>query len=1036
MQNKKFTKLISFSIICSMLFSIGTCTTFAKSEDSIMNFNIINDEQIIGQYDEEIRDNSELRYIVKYHDSEGERVEGCGNEFVNSNFDLIAIPMDVNVDIFVNQLMSQNSNIEYIQQDYKLCLFNSDDEAIIKNNSNIEMNINKWPISEMINDNKLYSEYEDSNVSLAYENEPIIAVIDSGIDVTHEALVGRIWQNQEELVDESDNDGNGYIDDVNGWDFVKNEPLNYDSNQIVDYNHGTHVAGIIVGSGDTIQGVCEKAKIMPLKTFKDGSAYTSDIIRAINYAESMSADIVNCSFGSNDENKALEETIENSGMLFVCAAGNKAKNIDESHIYPASYEMDNVIAVAASDNENHLAYFSNYGESIDIAAPGISIYSSLAENEYGCMSGTSMSAAYISGIAANIAMADSTLSALDIKSTLLNNAESETISDASEKSIKSFNYSTNVTEVNNLSGVVNIEKENSNQIKQIGAGGYHSVILVNDKVYTFGDNGRNQCSGMYYFGEGDFSAPGQELFVLLSSPYGTAKTTSVKKISTKGDHTLFLMADGTVRAMGANSYGQLGIGYAGGENITDAYEPTDQVTGLSNIIDIAAGHQFSLALDASGRIYAWGNNKDGQLGIGNTYGFFYAPQYISEIKNVSSISAGYYHALAITENSNIYGWGRAYNGALGDLSEEKYYIPQLLNIENADKIIAGLDNSFFIKDDKTVYAYGHNAYGQLGDGTAEVKKELIKIDIDNVADISTGFSTVFLKSDGTAYGCGLNAYGQLGIGTVSNTVKSITKIPGVYEAISVGGNHTLFLKNGELYSAGRNHAKQCGFEEGTFYSVPTIIPSYAKESFTVDNIAIDNTNNKLIIRGMFAFGSAYAQVYVGEDYKNMSPLHSTTGVFITPLDNLYSVEYTLKDPKDGINYGWIKVNGYPYKLYFSFNYDSKLNVITGTSTVSITKEMPYIFSINVDNILNIKSKIFTVKYDKSMLSLNDVCAQTFAKDNTVGAIDDTDIEVLNLTDSEIKFRTNKEQSIVSGIVDMIKFDCVKDGDTEITVTIE
>lgn len=371
-------------------------------------------------------------------------------------------------------------------------------------------------------------------------------------------------------------------------------------------------------------------------------------------------------------------------------------------------------------------------------------------------------------------MSDNNLSAADIKAVLQKNTECEAVLNDSGHAIKSFSYSASVAEVNSLPETVNLENDNSKQINQIGAGGYHSIILVNNKVFTFGDNSHNQCSGMYYFGEGNFAAPGNELFVLLNNSYATANTEVIKKISTKGDHTLFLMSDGTVRAMGANAYGQLGIGYVGGENITDAYEPTEQVTGLSNIVDIAAGHQFSLALDSNGRIYAWGNNKDGQIGIETTYGFFYAPQHISNITNATSISAGYYHALATTENQNIYGWGRAYNGALGDLADEKYYTPQLLNVENVDKVIAGLDNSFFIRSDKTVYACGHNAYGQLGDGTTETKKTLTQIPVDNVADISTGFSTVFLKDDGTAYGCGLNAYGQLGIGTVSNTVKSIT----------------------------------------------------------------------------------------------------------------------------------------------------------------------------------------------------------------------------------------------------------------------
>ncbi len=1030
MIKSKMVKLLSCCIACSMFYNVGYGTAFAELEnvEDISEADIVDELALLSE-EETIEIPVETRYIVKYCDANGEKVDYSDKKYINPYCDLIIIPEDA--ESIIEQLKNQNNNVQYIQQDYKLLLFDNNSEEIL------DEAVDAYVASEVVNTDE-QKIVEDIPINI--DEVPVIAVIDSGVDINHEALTECIWVNNNESADGTDSDGNGYIDDISGWDFINDKPIEYDESQIVDYNHGTHVAGIIAGSNSEINGVNSEAKIMPLKSFKDGSAYTSDIIRAIDYAENMGADIVNCSFGSNEENPVLKETIENTDMLFVCAAGNKAKNIDESPVYPASYDMDRIISVAATDAQNHIAYFSNYGDSVDVAAPGVSIYSALAENEYGNLSGTSMAAAYISGIVANMARSNHNSSVADIKTALQENAESEAVLNDSEYTIKSFSYSVSAAEVNSLPEMESLENDNAKQITQIGAGGYHSVILVNNKAFTFGDNSHNQCSGMYYFGEGNFAAPGNELFIKMYDSYSTAKTRVIKKISTKGDHTLYLMADGTVRAMGANAYGQLGIGYVGGENITDAYEPTEQVTGLSNIVDIAAGHQFSLALDSNGRIYAWGNNKDGQLGIGNTYGFFYAPQRISGITNVASISAGYYHALATTENQNIYGWGRAYNGALGDLSGEKYYSPQLLNIENVDKVIAGLDNSFFIKSDKTVYAYGYNAYGQLGDGTAEARNTLIQIPIDNVSDISTGFSTVFLKADGTAYGCGLNSCGQLGVGNFSNTIKSITQIPGVYEAVSVGGLHTLFLKNDEVYSAGWNGKKQSGFENGVGYSVPTLIPSYAKESFTVDDVSFDYGKNKLIISGTFEFGNEfgreYGDVYVGYDYRNPFPSVYPTGVSFTLVNKSYSVECDLNELKDGTNYGWIKVDGYPCRRYFSFDYDASQNTITGTSTVSVTAGMPYIFSVNAANITNIKNKVFTVSYDKSMLLLNDVCAQTWKKDNMVGTIADTDIEVLSLSDSEIKFRTSKEQTTVSGIINMIKFDSLKDGDTKITVTVE
>ena len=1070
--SKKIKEILSLFVASSIIFGSYVPQICAKEEDiDSLNVNSANDSWEVQIEDENQGENSEnyaetnSQLIVKYIDGDGERINDENAVYINHEYDAVVLSEGSDVNEYMEQAKEANDNIDYIQIDYQLRLFDVDetavfddekedspdevlsisedgqDESIIEDESEgsimirEESDLENTPSSDvdsetvMQDDMIIEKAVEDegdtqSDIEVSENSDMTVAVIDSGVYVEHEALSGKMWINSNEIEDLSDDDGNGYIDDINGWDFSEDKPLLYEESRIVDYNHGTHVAGIIAS-------VSSGAKIMPLKAFKDGSAYTSDVIKAIDYAENMGADVVNCSFGSDNENQALRDVIENSEMTFVCAAGNNAKDIDQSPVYPASYDLDNVISVAATDSNNNLAYFSNYGNSIDVAASGLSIYSSLAENEYGNMSGTSMAAAYISGIVTNIVISEQNTSTELIKEQLLLSADSEIDINNGGNFIKAFNnsastisdYETQTADQYSL-GINSIE--DISPITQIAAGGYHSVIMADGAVYPFGDNTHNQCSGMYYFGEGSFPAPGNKLFVLTNNPEATAKTSVVKKVSTKGDHTLLLMADGTVRAMGANAYGQLGIGYVGGENITDAYEPTEQVVGLSNIVDISAGHQFSMALDSSGRVYTWGNNKDGQIGIPSTYAFFYAPQYVSTLKNVKSISAGYYHALAQTTSNEVYGWGRGYNGALGALSNDRQFTPKSLNIEDVDKIVAGLDNSFFIKNDNTVYAYGYNYYGQLGDGTSDVQRELKQIPIDNVADISTGFSTVFLKEDGTAYGCGLNAYGELGIGTISNVVKSITQIPGTYEAVSVGGSHTLFLSNGELYAAGRNHKNQCGFEStDVCYTEPTWIPVFSKTAFTIDDIILDYDNDKLIIMGDCLLGETSISGYVGG-------VHLYADVI--PENNQYELEFQLSKFNKGDSYGELEVDGYPYKVDIGFNYEDSQKEMTDSFTKDIINGSMYLIAIDVLGIQDIQNKIFTVDFDKAKLAVDDICAQTWLKDISVGYVQDTDIEIISATDSQIKFKIKRSQSPLSGTINMIRFRAVSNGSATITVT--
>lgn len=230
----------------------------------------------------------------------------------------------------------------------------------------------------------------------------VVAVIDTGIDYSHPDLVANLWTNTREVPGNGrDDDGNGYADDWIGYDFAANDadPSDHDG-------HGTHVAGIIGASGNNgigISGVNPNTRIMVLKFIgTDGNGYTSDAIRALNYAAANGASVVNASWGSGIYDAVFATAIaraQASGLILVASAGNDSANNDVVPFFPANYTqtLENVVTVAATDVDGRLAGYSNYGASVTLAAPGNSILSTLPNNRYGSLSGTSMAAPFVSG---------------------------------------------------------------------------------------------------------------------------------------------------------------------------------------------------------------------------------------------------------------------------------------------------------------------------------------------------------------------------------------------------------------------------------------------------------------------------------------------------------------------------------------------------------------------------------------------------------------------------------------------------------------
>lgn len=257
---------------------------------------------------------------------------------------------------------------------------------------------------------------EDPDSPLIEKRRPVVvAVIDTGADLSQPLLQGQFWENPGETgkdfkgrnkkTNGIDDDNNGYIDDVNGWNFVGN------SNDLQDHlGHGTHIAGIIAGHpspDDKFRGVASNAQIMVLKYFDpqtSGRDNLKNSIQAIEYAIRMKAQIINYSGGGNEfsleERKALG-LAEKRGILVVAAAGNERSDTDQKPFYPANYKMNNIVSVAAVDKNSVLLPSSNFGQkSVHLAAPGYKILSTLPGNKLGLMTGTSQATAIVSGAAA------------------------------------------------------------------------------------------------------------------------------------------------------------------------------------------------------------------------------------------------------------------------------------------------------------------------------------------------------------------------------------------------------------------------------------------------------------------------------------------------------------------------------------------------------------------------------------------------------------------------------------------------------------
>ena len=501
--------------------------------------------------------------------------------------------------------------IEYIQPDYEMTM--SADPLLDQ-----AWGLNSTQISEA-----MITVGADVSEAWAYStgDDVVVAVLDSGIDIMHSDLENNVYANNHEKPDNGiDDDGNGYIDDVSGWDFCNDDNSVNDSNWYYDQWHGTHVAGIIAAEKDNdigIAGVAPNAIILPIKIFEGGVAYTSDIIDAIAYAESMGAEVINCSWGSRFDNPALEEAIVNSTALFVCAAGNNLYNMNNYPVYPAAYSAtyDNVISVAAIDQTGKLCRFSNYGQnSVDIAAPGKGILSTWINDEYQSVDGTSMSAAYVSGAAALTFAKGDYDTASTVKERLIDSAD--TVTGLEDKIIDG--------KILNCAYVTGNESTGNENVFNVEDNETLPVIIPNTEP-----------------SQDDYQQSNAENVVVFEAPMGTER---------QG------LQAGTLNGMIYAIGGQTSTS-GGYTNTVEAYDPnTDTWTAVANMNTARANFG---AVVYGGKIYVMG-------GI-NSSGYLSSMEYYDPTTNIwtnmsTTLPAAMSSFSATIYGSNIYVVG-GYNGS-------------------------------------------------------------------------------------------------------------------------------------------------------------------------------------------------------------------------------------------------------------------------------------------------------------------------------------------------------------------------------------
>jgi len=354
-------------------------------------------------------------YIVKFNTQEAaesvafaKSIDGMQvtDQHSSANLVKVTLPEESSKEVVAKKLaeLMQRSDVEYVTESFTLKTLGLPNDPELSK---------QWSVAKV-------------NASAAWDITPgsrevKVAIIDTGINTDHEDLRANIWTNPGEIAGNGiDDDNNGFVDDVHGYDFKDNDGNPNDETSSQNPGHGTHCAGIVGAVGDNgkgISGMSQQVSMMGLRFIgPNGQGDLMGAIKAIDYAIAQKADVISASWGaavSTSQAQPLTEAVQrasDAGVIFVAAAANDGKNNDQVEMYPANTPAANLIAVAASDDQDGKPSWSNFGkDKVHLASPGLNIYSSIPGNKYQNLSGTSMATPLVAGLVALLKSQSATL---------------------------------------------------------------------------------------------------------------------------------------------------------------------------------------------------------------------------------------------------------------------------------------------------------------------------------------------------------------------------------------------------------------------------------------------------------------------------------------------------------------------------------------------------------------------------------------------------------------------------------------------------
>jgi len=933
------------------------------------------------------------RYIVMYNEGRRESFERKTSASIEESIDILAAGIDMRTGAFgLNgkgerapvtiphaSRATENMRLIILKEPRLPSDFAAEikargaDSDIIYVQPDFELQLESFGVSEeKRGDDSENTSSGGSNTPDAAAREVVVAVIDSGMDTGHEAFKGCLHSAAPDTPTGS-----------------------------LSFAHGTFLAGIIA---DVAKQTGANIKILPIRVFVNG-AYTSDIISAVCYAASMGAELINCSFGSTAYNQALFDVIADCSALIIAAVGNNRRDYDTFPSFPAGYSTDlpNVISVASVNSDGGFSFFSNRGSnSILISATGRDVYSTFPGNKYGTMTGTSISAANVSGVAASV-LSQESMEAWELRDRLVNTADK--LSNLQNKVIdgRRINLSNALSgqpgatlvldpaEDFDVHGYERTREESwqlfsSVRTVQITAAGNHTLILKSDgSVWTCGDNVNYSIS------------PGCTVPEYYTDPEQVIGLTDIIKITAGEYHNMAIKSDGTLWAWGDNSYGQLGDG-----TCAVRYTPV-QVIGIMDATDISAGYDHSLVALSGGEVYGMGDNSMQQVTDGN-FNFTSTPEQIPLPSGADHVDAKEYKSLAVGNSGDVWVWGDeySYNGSFVSIGE----------LEGC-KAQAGI----MIKPSRTVWAWEVQP-GKYSINYSESEVEGLSGIVEVTGEF---FNSLALKDDGSAWYTDWSSSTQ--IGELENIV-----------GITNGHNHYLALDSGGgLWAWGDNSYGQLG-DGTTNYSATPILVQEGSASGAA-RLSFDSTGYSIVVptSGM-ATVSMTATVYDEFDqavpnaaisYSLVTPY---TGVSISSSTGLATADTTAQP---GIT--TVKAE------YQGLSVTTQLELASFDPSVlqlPVTQNSQYRITLCAFDVSSFTGMAITVVYDPVKLQLMNAAEQTYGEYATTGAIPGTGITIVSVSPGTLVMAFEKSippGKTWSGVITVLKFKALASGIAAISV---